>query len=899
MNRQGHSLPWQTHAAIVVACGACLAAAPAPAQQTQSNAGATEEVVVTGSYLARPADRPQPIQVIDRTALTEEQHTSIGEVLKDLPSTEGMAVFNNVSETGDAPTTSINLRGLGPRATLPLLNGTRQVIDANSGIGATAAVDIDNLAPSIMIKRVEILTDGASALYGSDAIAGVVNFITRDDFDGVEVSLDGQSVDRASTSDYTLGMLFGSQSDNSSFVAGLEITQRDPLNTNDIYSFQRLESADVSSFGNPPSLQPGAIPTRFPDPLCGSASLGGPPRAGIVAGSRCALLLSLGRGVVGKVKRTNGLVTAKHDFNDKISAKLQMGFSRARQERGTGYGFPIFFPLPVVPASNPGVVAAYNSDPNFCNPAPGQSCLQDYQLWMRVGSPLGQPAVKYNGQDTWRMIGSLDGKIANWTWSATAAYSENDTQLKDADTLRARLDAALNCMGGPEGDLCYNPLANSYLASPGDPNYNDPTVVNWIQGTRSGDGHSTLRTLDFLVTRELGEMAGGQTGLALGIEHRAETLTYDWDPISNAGGFAFNNTPVLDWGGGRDSNAVFAELDMYPTKALEIQLAARNEDYGHGVSSADPKVGILWTPTKKLFVRTSVGTSFRVPDEVATFGQTSTGSNIMLHGQAVESRGLLQGNPSLQPEKGKSWTAGITFDATDNFTLDLNYYDIKFTDIVRAQDGNILFQQDAADGTIDDPRFIINPAAGTNVVADLTATDIIGFRLSYINQDYQDTRGVDFRFAWQFSSGPNAYNVSLQGTKTLQYKLGDNGQIIDAVGYYNTTNFAPPIPAWQGNVRFDWNRGPHFARITVRHIPKLKEDDPTLQGLTQEFPYTTVDLMYRYTSANGFSGSFGILNVADKQDPHASGTGNLTTAFTQIYDPRGRIYNIELTKSFR
>lgn len=854
---------------------------------------------MTGSYLARPADRPQPVQVLTRDALTLEQHVSVGEVLKDLPTTQGMAVFNNVGETGDAPTTAINLRGLGPRATLPLLNGRRQTIDANSGIGATAAVDINNLAPSIMIQRVEILTDGASALYGSDAIAGVVNFLTRNDFDGVEVSLDGQSVDRASTSDYTLGLLFGSQNEDSSFVAGLEISQRDPLNTDDIYSVDRLESADVSSFGNPPSLQPGAIPTRFPDPLCGDASLGGPPRAGIVDGSRCALLLSLGRGVVGKVERTNGMVTARHDFSDDLSANLEIGFSRARQKRATGFGFPIFFPLPILPATNPGVIAAYDADPNFCDPAPGESCLQDYGIWHRVGSPIDQPAQKLNTQDTWRMVASLDGNAGDWTWEASAAYSENDTQLKDADTLRDRLDAALSCMGGPTGDMCYNPLANSFLASPGDPEYNDPAIRDYIQGTRSGDGHASLSTVEFLVTHEFGRMAGGPTGLAIGVQHRAEELTFDWDPISNAGGFAFNNAPVLDWGGQRDSNALFAELDLYPLESLEIQLAARDEDYGKGVSSFDPKVGILWTPTDRLFVRASAGTSFRVPDEVATFGQTSIGSNLELRGQAIESRGLREGNPELKPENGKSFTAGVTYDITDAFTMELNLYRIEFTDLVRGEDGNVLFQQDIADGTIDDPRFIVNPAAGTNVVADLQPTDIIGFRLSYINQDFQKTEGVDFRFGWQKTAGPNQFGVSLQGTKTLTFDLGDNGTVVDAVGYYNTTNFAPPIPAWQGNVRFDWSRGGHFARMTVRHIPKLEEDDPSLVGLTEEFAYTSIDLLYRYATDNGLSASFGVLNATDKEDPRSSGTGNLTTAFTQIYDPRGRIFNVGVTKSFQ
>jgi len=128
-----------------------------------------EEIVVTGSYIARPADRPQSVQVLDAQELLDEQKNSFTEIFKDMTiANGGIALLN--TENGTSQTTSINLRGVGPRGTLVLLNGKRQTVDGSTGGGGTVAVDINNLTPSIMVERVEILTDGASALYGSDAV---------------------------------------------------------------------------------------------------------------------------------------------------------------------------------------------------------------------------------------------------------------------------------------------------------------------------------------------------------------------------------------------------------------------------------------------------------------------------------------------------------------------------------------------------------------------------------------------------------------------------------------------------------------------------------------------------------------------------------------------------------
>ena len=171
-----------------------------------------DEIIVTGSFIERAADRPQPLTVINNEELRLEQRGSIAEVFKNLPQNVGSVSTVNTQQGGGAvnmgnsPTTTINLRGLGARATLVLLNGGRQTTDGGFGF-----VDINNLAPSIMIERIEILTDGASALYGSDAVAGVANFITRNTFEGIELRAETQKIadSAADSPDMNLGFIFG------------------------------------------------------------------------------------------------------------------------------------------------------------------------------------------------------------------------------------------------------------------------------------------------------------------------------------------------------------------------------------------------------------------------------------------------------------------------------------------------------------------------------------------------------------------------------------------------------------------------------------------------------------------------------------------------------------------
>ena len=879
-----------------------------------------EEVVVTGSYISRPADRPQPVQILEAATLANEQRNHLSEIFRDLSITSGSFTgYLNADENFGSTTAAVNLRGLGPRATLVLLNGKRQTNDGGVGPEGVTAVDINALAPSIMIERVEVLTDGASALYGSDAVAGVVNMITRNNFEGFEVSATGMQVDRAGAGDYTIGALFGTGGENTRIIAGFESAARDEIITNDLYDFERLGIGTVSSFGNPGSFQPiGAMggARRVPDPMCEDSSLGGTPIGGINLGSRCGLLLSLDRSLVAEEERLTGLTVVTSDLGGGISAELELGFSRAR------YGlvnntFPINDPpRPVVPAENPGVSAAGA-------PFAGS----DWQVWQRLRKPQ-DPVFAFRSartSDTWRVAGSLSGDISeSWNWRLSATSSSNDFSNVSGDTIRSRYDDALNGYGGPacgsqtvgaaDSDpncYWYNPFANSFSASPGDPQYNDPFILSYMFAEYLTEGFADLTSLDFVATGEINEW----TSLAVGYQIREQGFEQDLSPLVNAGAFAFMNDAVPDYSGNRDANALFAELVMFPTEDLEVQLAARTEEYSGGANSTDPKIGLLWTPTDSVFVRATAGTSFRVAGEPQTFGiEAGRGAGVEMCGapcvdpnsptfgipENIDAGSVTRGDPGLAPEQSSNFTLGVTWDVSDNLTIDLNYWSIDFEDLIVQESTQTIWYNDIADGTIDDPRIGLSPLATTNVISQMIANDILSFNVSFINEDSLETSGLDFRLDWQFEAGANAFGLGIDGTRNLSYDVTTpGGGTVDGLGSLNSANNGYATPEMKANVRFDWRRGGHFAQATLRHISALSQDQAADVADTIVKDFNTVDLIYRY-AWNAFGGpvdvSAGVINATDEEDPQIGGL--LTTVNTRSYDIRGRIYRVGFSKSF-
>ena len=954
--------------AIALCFGAGVGVATRPTLAQDQQPTPEDEIIVTGSFIGRAADRPQPVTVLGAEDLRLEQRGSIAEVFKNLPQNVGSVSTVNTQQgggsvnMGNSPTTTLNLRGLGARATLVLLNGGRQTSDGGFGF-----VDINNLAPSIMIERIELLTDGASALYGSDAVAGVANFITRNTFDGIELRLETQKIadSQASRPDVNLGVIFGSQGERTSVVAGFDYATTEVMLVEDRYDDARLRLGLTSPSGNPATFAPRVAATGAraptaqwrPDPLCGSAAIGGGLAAGELVTTpnpQCNLFNALGRDQQPDSERLIGLSVLTHDLSDTITAQVEVGFARTRYDIPFGYVTPAGFGtnFPFVPVDNPGAAAIIAQNPAFGAPTTGTGGgpISGYFFQGRVLSPAGDRInIHSSEQDSFRFATRLNGQFGNpdsaWGWQAAFTTSWNDTRFSSVDTLLARANLSADGYGGPNcrfarvtepgrtADptgaqrgvvsgasecLWWNPFANSLLASPGQATYNDPAIFDWITGNRESNDSGELKTLDFIVTGDLWEMNGGTTGLAVGVHRRDQSFSQEWDTTSKQTGlWGFNGAAaLLDFGGDRTTDAFFAELALFPTETVEIQLAARHEDTGN-LDSSDPKLGVLWTPTERLFIRASAGTSFRQPGEIQMFGRGPGGATTdPVGGQAIQARGFITGNLDLRPETSENWTTGVTWDATDRFTLELNYWNVKFEDIINQETASAIWLQDRADGFITDPRIVLaagapnevcevtgrwNGQAATPLPAGcLTGVLVVLFNTTYVNQAFQETSGVDYIFSYDWEALGSEWTARLLGSWTDTYDMMVGNQIIDGVGGYNAATFGSPNPEFRTNLMVDWIRGNHRARVTWRHLSKLHltaAETTAASRFTEQKDFLTVDALYNYTLANGRSDvSVSVTNLLDKDDPLRHGAQ--TTSTGGLYEVRGRVFRVGLSWAF-
>jgi iron complex outermembrane recepter protein len=915
-----------------------------------------EEIQVTGSFISRPADRPQPVSVMDNEELQANQRVTIAEAVRDMPQISSANTVGNWA----TPTNSINLRGLGTRSTLILLNGQRQTIDANGG----SQVDINNLAPAIMLERIELVLDGASALYGSDAVAGVANFITRNNFEGAEISVSSQHADhQTSVPEVVFSGIFGVQGDDLGIVMGLEWFKRaDQMQAEDRWSNERLGEGLITGLYNPgtfgyfgPPQAGGSSNGFFGDPLCGSPEVGGlaenviwdPAGAtghnadGLPDGSNpagfCRGTLSLQRTIIPQNEQLTGMAVVTKQFGGDFlqQATLETSFARVETLSSFGTGVPLLALTGIgakLPANNPGVIDAHQR-------SGGTFPLQDFnRIFTRQASPLEGDLTSFARQNTFRASLGLEGMLTEgWDWRLTGTMSFNEQTSQSADTIADRYARAIQGYGGPgcKGNLVdglannanlqqgvggcqwWNPFASRLIAEPGDATYNDPALQDWMTWGGLDRGTAEFYSMEFITTGELWEMAGGATGFAAGVQYRRQVLDILQDPIAKDGGFGFAPQVIQDWSSNRDTEALFAEMVMYPTDTLELDVAARYEST-LGQSSVEPKISMLWTPTDNLFVRASAGSSFRLGSEFQSFGIGASGTTIRaVGGEVTQARAIAAGNPNLKPEESDNWTVGFTWDINDAWTVEVNYWDYEFTNLITTVSPDDVLLEDMADGIIDDPRNGVFPGRPREVcevtgrwsgnVADplpagcITGLDFSLFTSSFVNRDTVETSGVDYSIDYSFDLAGGEAGLRLTGVNVQRYAGTTNdGQLIDVVGTNGSgVSGVGTNPENRVNLVATYATGNHNLRWTSRWT-----DGSTLRN-PGNFVYNTIeggatfhDFVYSYTIPGNLDSSvtLSILNVSEKDSPLVA--NSLTTENGGLFDPRGRMYRLSYNLAF-
>ena len=720
-----------------------------------------EEIVVTGSFIKGTAeDAALPVDVLTRSDLEDVGSPSLIEMVRNLGVTSGNLGETNQFDTrgGQAAegVTAINLRGLGPARTLVLINSKRHVSTETIGVDISAI-------PSIAIGRVEVLKDGAAALYGSDAIGGVVNFITRDSFEGFEVSGNFTDLDD-SDGDTNVAAIFGRRVGALHFAISGEYEERSELRIRDrdwaLRPFaENPGPGGWSSIGNPGTFFPGIsngaggrtlLGGATPDPGC--ELLGGTSSGGF-----CRFQYTFFDNLVEEQESYKVFAEVNYDISDKISFHAEALYhDMDMPEWKTSPSYPPQALLGndrFIEASHPGLIDLKAQNPGLFNEVAGiPASVQGASSWSRmlgIAGRNGQPESSYRKTKTKRisfgLVGETDSGIS---FDTSFSWSKRERDIGGSDMYIERMAFAFDGLGGAGCDPAtgsagvgpceyYNPFSNALSFSPvtgaTNPQYNASVansneLINWLTAeTGSATDNETLVFEAILSGDSRWDLGGGSVGWAAGIQYRKDTYDFTVKDVANRAinPCAFNNpmsvtlghTATLDCGAAgagqlaflaatdeentdRDVYGVFAELALPITEALDVQLAVRYEDYG-SKNGGDT-------------IDPKVAFSWTLTDEFSLRGSVSTtfrgppssflsgtSTSLQFIGAALAFKaGDTVGNPDLEPETAVTTNFGAIYQ-NENFYASLDYWSFKFEDPLQLENANQIVAAYGANGCAD------------------------------------------------------------------------------------------------------------------------------------------------------------------------------------------------------
>jgi iron complex outermembrane recepter protein len=971
-------------AALILA--ASLAGA---AQAQQSDPAVVEEVVVTGSFIAgTPKDTAIPVAVIGQEELERRGSPTMVEIMKTLPVMGPVLGDSNQfspNAQGRNGGGTINLRGLGAQRTLVLLNGRR----------FAGYVADTNLLPAAAIGRVEVLKDGAAATYGSDAIGGVANFITRKNFQGLELTADYRHVPGADEPDYTASALFGWDGDTSNLLVSLGYEHRGQL------SFTARDWALPSYLTNPSGWsvlgQPGAWTIR-------SGAAGGGSTLGFARDANCAEV----GGHVGFTGNTPACYFTYLPFDNLVEEtdRYQL-YSEFNADVGDNarfhvealyaqtslpdYRFSPGYPptsgpsgpgsvnVYSVPASNPGFNTFLTQTGNAGLIGQAQSGLAT--LWRPLGAGGNNSTGGRGGQsgsrkyEEWRLSAELKGQTGFYGvgYEVAATYIREKQDQQTTDILIDRLQRALNGLGGPNctgntpganGCQYFNPFSNAYpgnpalgLSNPGfvQANANSPQLVAWLFDRQRFLAEQDTFVLDAVLNGKLPiSLPGGDIGWAAGAQYRKIDYAQDIPspfqdsritpcPTPGVTTCAFPTGPYIFLGQNRPLNleqdvyALFGELNVPISDAINAQLALRFEDYGGQTgSTVNPQFRGKWQILDWFAARASVGTSFRGPtaQNVAPTGTTSL-AGIIAAGNNFKSVDNF-GNPAVGPEKAFTYSVGAIVSA-GNLTATADYWHYKVDDQITQVPANVIATAVAGVGNgsqvvnCSHPlRSLITFNNNNACVQGVTVgNDIARIRSDLTNGPSIETSGVDVDVNYRFDELlGGTLDLGASVSYVLEYKQAEFlfggarvSSAYEAAGFANYDRLPGTIPDWRGQFYADYSRGPHSLRWTTNYIddvvdnrgPTTVQTGPSTNcnvanaqagtaincklitfGLTVE-PFITHDVTYRLALGEDLTLTATIFNLLD-EDPSKARLEASYDPF--IGNPLGRTYKVGIRKRF-
>lgn len=880
--------------------------ATAPFEATgEGPANEVAELLVTGSLIRGARDGASPVVAFDREAIDRAGHGNLAEALAALPQNFGggaspasQLLGSDRTFVNDTAASGVNLRGLGNSATLVLLNGRRM---AGTGLKGNFA-DVSAI-PTGAIDRVEVLLDGASALYGADAVGGVVNVILRQTFEGAETRLRSSLAQKGDAAELQFGQTFGARWSGGRAVVSAEYYQRDALAAS---ARAQTASSDLRplggtdhrvQFANPGNIVAYsaaagayvpvyAIPARGvglkPSDFVAGGMNFGEPRAGsdtLPDQKRVSLYATLGQ--------TLGAVELSADA---LYTHRKFSFAQG---------------------GSSSIITVTSANPYFVPIAGEASQLIAYDF---VGV-LGSNRLEGTAENLGLSVGAARDFGRTWRGEVYAAFStdkgeRNQDQALNSGFLREALGSVAD-----DPATTYSAARDGYFNPYGDGAANSDAVKAFI---RSGYQHHWRRnrvsSVNLKLDGTLAELPGGALKLAAGGQLRKEDFLVRNAYLTSGARVTTTDGTLFE----RDVRSAFAELrvpifgphqDIPGLRRLELSLAGRIERYSDFGVSRNPKVGVVWEPVEGVRFRTSYGTSFRAPT-LADINEPYVISAAFVPDVAGNTLSLIQtgGNLGLRPETARSWTTGVdlTPASRPGARLGVTYFDTRFSnqvghpvyedilnalknpiykDFVRRLSASNAGDVAAAQALID---------AATSSTPKLFPANAYGTIIDArnLNAGELDVRGLDISGAWPARLGGETLSLTASVSYLFEYSRRISPSA-PSTSFVDTAGFPVDLRAVAGA---SWTHGPLLANLSVRYVDDYRSTTGQRIG-----SWTTTDVLMRWTAPasagplHGVTASLSVQNLLGTKAPFYDSFDGVGYDPTNA-DVLGRVVALQLNK---
>lgn len=821
-----------------------------------------DRIEVTGSRIKRAEiEGALPVTVISRADIDISGKVSVAELLQS-------STFNSFGSLTPASGSSaqsfseLSLRGLGGGRTLILIDGRRAPVSPQIGEGQ----DLNSI-PLAAVERVEILSDGASAIYGADALGGVVNIITRKDFNGVELTLGKGQSERGGDTELGSAM-FGVSGDRGRVLGGVSYNRRGITFISDLPWVGPGASSYSNNYYNF-ALNPQGKPVATANQ---GAVPGGCTNTGFyMSGATCLYDFNLVAADTASIDQKGLFARGDYQINDDWNVYFSGNVTRVES-------FGRFAPTPeyiFVTAASP-------------NNTRGVDTLIKHRF-----AALG-PRDNYDNTNVYDFTLGF-----NWQASEKVAV---DFGLRRSDS--SFTSHGYNYVNIPRATQLFESGAYDVF----NPEGNSQDVLDDIRATTTRNGFFKQDEVYVGANIDMFEMAGGTSVVAVGAEHRKEDYADIYDAQSAAGnvGGSSGNSSF----GSRTLSSLYGEWILPFLPSLEADVAVRYDDYSDFGDSTSPKVSLRWHPIDSLTFRGSYGEGFRAPPLTIINAQAAFSADTVVDGPtaiqlgrppgaAIQVDGLVVATPDLQPEESSQWSLGVVWDATDWLNMSLDYYDIEITNQIKNYSAQTVINRARAG------QFL---PSHLGVTRDPITNALVQVRRGAGNEGVINTDGLDFAARTNFDFGEWG-----ELKNTLMVSWVNKYEIADPIAGADDLVGDQGVPEWRASLLNTWSKGDFSLSWTVNAIaydPEFYIDfladnygyscqdsiDAGYVHSCEHDAYITHDLQASYKTPWNGKFTIGALNVTDKKP-------NLDTSYTQGYNPAlynayGRQIYMRYTQSF-